>query len=157
MCTTYKKRVRNQEYEINKITSSYCISPPIIKYERCNEKELDLYVKELTPLPDLPIEQQQKYEDQLINKCNKLCDLGIYWLDASEDNVVVDLDKNEAFLIDFGLSKFKEQIKLEKSLTFEDLRNFHIKDIRFFLRLGECPPDYFYDENGYLCFDDFDI
>lgn len=155
---TYTKIVSHEEFELYKIASQHGISPPIIGSDEIKSGKhkgmIALVNQEHIVLHDLDKEEQKLYETQIIEKIKKLHNLGILWLDASEANVVVDTKNKEAFIIDFGESRFMKDTKMREGYTFNDVLEIQIREIKYILGSEKVMPPDFYYENGFLCIDE---
>lgn len=67
--------------------------------------------------PDITRRQVVKYVDDIKKKLNKLHKVGILHGDVSEDNIVVDPVNDIVLLIDFGLSRYIDDIDEDKLTT----------------------------------------
>ncbi len=52
-------------------------------------------------------------------------------MDPNENNVVLDREKSEPYIIDFGGSLFRENIKFHNDLTWETCCQLEEKQVRF--------------------------
>ena len=77
----YYKNVSAKELAITQIASGFKIAPPLLKtsLDLSNNRGSFEMVK-FRPLIDLQLSEQHKYVNQILNKLNKLHDIGIYGL-----------------------------------------------------------------------------
>lgn len=135
----YHKRVNKLELDITQIASVYAIAPTLTSTSlnlSTSKGSFDMVMYQ--PLIDLPRKEWIQYKDQLIEKLEKLHLLGILWLDPSEENIVVDGD--EAYLIDFGMSRFTGDLKFD-GVTVEEAFMISKQHILFLVGLRGPPVD----------------
>ena len=125
------------EVEIYKTCSEHDISPPILE---CHG--LKITTPYYTCLFDFPNEIKQRYIEQIATKLDQMHALGFLWLDGSEENVVVDEEKNIAYIIDFGLSRKIADLKFDTCDTLERAKLYEIEDVKFFTGCGPKQPEY---------------
>lgn len=139
------KTVGVSELEFNRIASLAEISPEIMSIE-IDKKGYILGTRKYTPFIELSMRERKIFRQQIKDLLYKLHDLGIYHGDLTENNIVVDLSHDEIFLIDFGRSKFieditdddlKENIFGEESENLEDFLSAEIEQVDFFLSLTD--------------------
>ena len=113
------KKVDNRELEFNRICSFKNISPKIISIEPCKDgynmttlkyDNLDNYVDEEENLHKDFVE---KYRKQIVDIIKKLHKCGIYHGDIHYGNFVIDKINNKIYLIDFGNSKYINEMLRE--------------------------------------------
>ena len=102
MENTFKKKVSSKEASITLLVSSFNICPPILDFEVINQ-DIIITSKKFTPMFNLINDgvDISIYYDKLLAKLNKLHQLNILHMDISEDNIIVDLENNEPYFIDF--------------------------------------------------------
>lgn len=152
----YYKNISAKELAITQIASGFKIAPPLLKtsLDLSNNRGSFEMVK-FRPLIDLQLSDQQKYINQILDKLNKLHDIGILWLDPSEENIVVDINSNNAYLIDFGASRFISELHIANSIndsnifdipgrypvSIEEAKRISINEVLFFLGIGKKPME----------------
>jgi len=110
----YQKKVSPKELEILKITSDSEISPRLISWKNILGSNSNYIIAEIELYPltldDIPINKRKFYVNAIKNKLMELYNLNIFHGDIHEENIVINPETEQVRLIDFGRSKFFNEI-----------------------------------------------
>src|SRR3989338_4183770 len=139
----YTKLISDSELKILKIASEHDISPKLISFQalKNNKFRSEIQLYPLT-LDDIPLQERKQYINSIKDLVNQLHQLQIFHGDISEENIVVDPKTNKVRIIDFGLSKFfqditpdyyneENQVFFNESHLLEDLLQNELKEVDF--------------------------
>ena len=146
MENTFKKKVSSKEASITLLVSAFNICPPILDFEVINQ-DIIITSKKFTPMFNLINDgvDISIYYDKLLAKLNKLHQLNILHMDISEDNIIVDLENNEPYFIDFGLSIFIDSKVKFKKCNLEDILTAEVNFLDFTFERSNLYVDIIYD------------
>lgn len=145
---TYIKHMSEREFLITLTAAKAGIAPKIKSYQRLFSPlryEVSLERYPLTLIDIEEIADRRTYCPQILTLVERLHCLGIAHLDINEENIVVDPIKHQARLIDFGMSRWVEEItpdflriyiypvKNRQELLLSELKDAH------FACAGWCP------------------
>jgi serine/threonine protein kinase len=99
-----KYGVTYKEYRIYKEMSHYGIAPNIITYDPSQRK----LITEYAGIRIEDIKDRHRYRNQIIDKIKKMHNHGVFHLDISGANILID-KYEKVWIIDFGLSIWKSE------------------------------------------------
>jgi len=119
----YQKKISPKEFEILKIASDAEISPHLISWKNIARSCSNYIIAEIELYPftlgDIPINRRKIYVDSIKNKLMQLYNMGIFHGDIHEENIVINPDTQQVRLIDFGQSKFLNEITPDFLLRYD--------------------------------------
>jgi RIO-like serine/threonine protein kinase len=123
METYTKYNVSEKEYQMHKIMAECGVAPIIISYDGSTmiTKDAGKILSHTT--------NPRNYEKQLKEKVRIMHDKGIFHMDLSELNIVVD-DEDNAWIIDFGESIWHREFTPELALQWYDADVNNIEDMK---------------------------
>jgi len=141
--SVYTKLISDSELKILKIASEHNISPKLISFQPLenNKFRSEIQFYPLT-LDDIPLQERKQYVNSIKDLVNQLHQLQIFHGDIYEENIVVDPKTNKVRIIDFGLSKFfqditpdyyteENQVYFNESHSLKDLLQNELKEVDF--------------------------